>query len=157
MHTMPSSLRSFLKITVATLGLATLLHASAPTVSDKPARPVKIIIQTDRQKLTATLEDNATAKAFAQFFPLELTLADYNRTEKISDLPKKLTTAGAPAGITPTTGDIAYYAPWGNLAIYYRDFPYSRCLVKLGRIDLGIEELRGDVPLKVRIEVAKDS
>lgn len=154
---MTPSLRSFLKITVVALGLATLLHASVPTASDKPARPVKIIIQTDRKKLTAILEDNATAKAFAQLLPMELTLQDYNRTEKISDLPKKLTTTGAPSGITPTTGDIAYYAPWGNLAIYYRDFPYSIGLVKLGRIDLGIEELRGDGSLKVRIEVATDS
>jgi len=38
-------------------------------------------------------------------------------------------------------GDITYYAPWGNLAIFYRDFDYSRGLVRLGRIDSGIEAL----------------
>jgi hypothetical protein len=36
-------------------------------------------------------------------------------------------------------GDIAYYAPWGNLAIFYKDFGYSRGLVKLGRLDSSIE------------------
>jgi hypothetical protein len=38
-------------------------------------------------------------------------------------------------------GDITYYAPWGNLAIFYRDFGYSPGLVRLGRIDSGIETL----------------
>jgi hypothetical protein len=55
-------------------------------------------------------------------------------------LPKELSTKDAPAGIDPSVGDIAYYASWGNLAIFYKDFGYSRGLVKLGRIDS-----RGDV------------
>jgi hypothetical protein len=32
-------------------------------------------------------------------------------------------------------GDIAYYAPWGNLAIFYGESGYAQGLVKLGRID----------------------
>jgi hypothetical protein len=113
---------------------------------------VKIRIKTDRKELTATLDHNAAANAFIQLLPLELTLEDYNRTEKISDLPKKLSTVDAPSGITPAAGDIAYYAPWGNLAIFYREFPYSSGLVRLGKIDSGIEELRGNGPVKIRIE-----
>jgi hypothetical protein len=62
-------------------------------------------------------------------------LDDYNRTEKISDLPKKLTIRGAADGVEPAAGDIAYYPPWGNLAIFYKDFNYSRGLVKLGAIE----------------------
>jgi hypothetical protein len=38
--------------------------------------------------------------------------------EKIGDLPKKLSTDGAPTGSNPNVGDIAYYAPLGNLAIF---------------------------------------
>lgn len=44
--------------------------------------------------------------------PLTLTLEDYASTEKISDLPKRLSTQGAPAGIDPSVGDVTYYAPW---------------------------------------------
>ena len=56
-------------------------------------------------------------------------------------------------GVDPGVGDITYYAPWSNLAIFYRDFGYSTGLIKLGRFDAGIEafEVRG--PLNVRIEV----
>jgi hypothetical protein len=43
--------------------------------------------------------------------PLTLTLEDYASIEKISDLPERLSTEDAPAGIDPAVGDITYYAP----------------------------------------------
>jgi hypothetical protein len=91
--------------------------------------------------LTATMLDNATSRDFLSLLPLTLTLRDYAGTEKVSDRPRRLSTADAPAGADPAVGDIAYYAPWGNLAIYYRDFGYSSGLVKLGSIEAGIEDL----------------
>jgi hypothetical protein len=39
--------------------------------------------------------------------------------------PRKLSTSGARPGSDPDVGDIAYYAPWGNLALFYRNFGYS--------------------------------
>ena len=53
----------------------------------------------------------------------------------------------------PSIGDIAYYAPWGNLAIFYRDFPYSPGLIKLGVIDTGGEALGQRGPLRATIEL----
>jgi hypothetical protein len=91
--------------------------------------------------LRATMLDSETTRDFISLLPLTLTLSDYAQTEKVSDLPRRLSTAGAPDGVDPDAGDIAYYAPWGNFAIYYRDFGYSSGLVKLGGIDSGVEEL----------------
>lgn len=54
--------------------------------------------------------------------PLELTLRDCNGTEKISDLPRKLDTTGAPKIYAPSAGNITFYAPWGKLAIFYKPF-----------------------------------
>jgi hypothetical protein len=51
-----------------------------------------------------------------------VTLEDYAATEKITYLSRKLSTANSPAGSQPSSGDIAYYAPWGNLAFFYKDF-----------------------------------
>ena len=67
--------------------------------------------------ISGTLTDSPTARDFASLLPLTVTLKDYAGTEKISDLPKRLSTEGAPKGFDPSVGDIAYYAPWGNLAI----------------------------------------
>lgn len=51
-------------------------------------------------------------------------------------------------------GDIAYYAPWGNLAIFHREFGYSSGLVRLGRLDSGVEALSGRGALRATIERA---
>jgi hypothetical protein len=105
----------------------------------------------DGTRITATLNDNATSRDFASLLPLTLTLDDYNDREKISDLPKKLSTQGAPEGLAPRAGDIAYYAPWGNQAIFYRDFGHSRGLVKLGAIEPSerVFERPGSLPVTI--------
>jgi hypothetical protein len=69
----------------------------------------------------ATLNDSSAARDFAAQLPLILKLTDFHKNEKIADLPRRLSTSGAPNGVHPRTGDLAFYAPWGNLAIYYRD------------------------------------
>lgn len=102
---------------------------------------MQIRIRAGERTLAARLEDNAAARDFAALLPLELTLKDYASTEKIAHLPRKLSVDGAPEGVDPAVGDIAYYAPWGNLAIYYSDFGYSRGLVRLGRIESGANQL----------------
>lgn len=116
---------------------------------------MKIRIQLEGRSLTATLEESEAARDFLSLLPLTLNLTDYSSTEKIADLPKKLSTKGAPAGVDPDVGDITYYAPWGNLAIFYRDFGYSSGLVKLGRLDSGVEALSGRGPVRVTIERAE--
>lgn len=107
----------------------------------QPANNMKITIKLPDKTLTGTLFDTPTARDFASMLPLTLTLEDYSKTEKISDLPRKLTRDGAPAGAEPSVGDIAYYAPWGNLALFYKDFRYSDGLILLGKLDGGAEAL----------------
>ncbi|QZP07034.1 cyclophilin-like fold protein [Caenibius sp. WL] len=114
---------------------------------------MKIRIVTADRSLIAVLEGSASGRAFAALLPLELTLSDYNRTEKIADLPQRLSTEDAPEGVEPKAGDIAYYAPWGNLAIFYRDFGYSRGLVRLGRLEGSAEPLAKLDGARVRIEL----
>jgi len=119
---------------------------------------MKIRINIDGTTAAAVLDDNAVARDLSSLLPLSLTLADYADSERIAYLPRKLSTKDAPAGSDASVGDIAYYAPWGNLAIYYRDFGYSTGLVRLGRIESGIEKLakaRGD--LTSRLELAQEA
>jgi len=132
---------------------------NAPVTNGQPgprqmAGSMQIRIRAGEKVLTARLEDSAAARDFAALLPLRLTLKDYASTEKVADLPRKIATEGTPAGIDPEVGDIAYYAPWGNLAIFYRDFGYSRGLVRLGRIETGVEALES-LAGPVTIEAAK--
>ena len=120
----------------------------------KSPTTVKLRITVADRTIAATLIESETSRDFLSLLPLTLTLRDYASTEKISDLPRRLSTKGAPAGVDPDIGDIAYYAPWGNLAIYYKDFGYSEGLIRLGMIDSGVEALRRSGPIEVTIERA---
>ena len=129
---------------------------SARGQSDLKGGRMKIRMIVEGITLTATLDDNRTAKDLFAQLPMTLKLEDYASTEKISYLPRKLSTQGAPPGCDPSVGAIAYYAPWGNLALFYRDFGYSNGLVKLGSIDSGVEALSRPGPLRVTIELTKE-
>ncbi|GAB3835388.1 cyclophilin-like fold protein [Hymenobacter jeollabukensis] len=115
--------------------------------------PPKLRISMGAQVLTATLYDNAAARDFAALLPLTLSLQDYAGTEKISDLPARLSTQGAPTGHTPAAGDLAYYAPWGNLALFYRPFRHSAGLVVLGKLEGDVEVFRAAGPVMVKLEL----
>jgi hypothetical protein len=104
-----------------------------PTTEAPSPERMKIRLTVEDTVITATLIDSKTARDLIALLPLTLTLRDYAGTEKISDLPRRLSTEDAPSGSDPSVGDITYYAPWGNLAIFYRDFGYSSGLSPLER------------------------
>lgn len=135
------------------LMLISFYALSAKDMMNQPAETnVKIKITVSGQTVSAALNDSRAAQEFLALLPLTLELTDFGQTEKIADLPQKLSAAGAPAGFTPKKGDLAYYAPWGNLAIFRRDFRYSENLIKLGRIETGPEALNAPGRLKAVFE-----
>lgn len=117
---------------------------------------MKIRLTVDGRAVTATLLDSPTTRDFVSLLPLTLTLKDYAGTEKIAYLSRKLSEEGAPAGIDPSVGDLTYYAPWGNLALFYRDFGYAQGLIKLGHIDKGADVFNVPGPVQVKIELLQE-
>ncbi|MDQ1040688.1 hypothetical protein QFZ75_007104 [Streptomyces sp. V3I8] len=107
----------------------------------------------DGRRVGATLNDSPAARGFAELLPLTLDLQDFHGTERVADLPRKLETSGAPEPAAARVGDIAYYAPWGNLALFYREGPAASAdLLILGHLDVSAEQLGG--ARRVTIEVA---
>lgn len=113
---------------------------------------MKIRLTFNGRSMTATLDDSPTARDFISLLPLTLTFEDYAKTEKIAYLPRKLSEEGAPAGMDPSIGDITYYAPWGNLALFYRDFGYAKGLIKLGNLDEDTEAFNVTGSVTVSLE-----
>ncbi|MBT2649850.1 hypothetical protein J7E52_24610 [Bacillus sp. ISL-34] len=117
---------------------------------------MKIKLTIGQDEYIATMNDSKAAKDFIALLPMKLTLKDYAGTEKVSDLPKRLSTAGSPNGATASIGDITYYAPWGNLAIFYRDFGHASGLIKLGSIDSGGKKLASyKKPIDAQLDIEK--
>lgn len=96
---------------------------------------MQILFTFDESSFTVTLGDGAAARDLAARLPLTLTMRDFHGTEKVADLPEPLDISGEPAGTDPDVGDLTYYAPWGNLAFFYRDFGHAAGLVSLGAVD----------------------
>ena len=105
------------------------------------------------QDFTATLEDNPTARDLFSLMPLDLKITDYATNEKIAYLPRKLTEEASGRFSDEAIGDICYYAPWGNLAMFHGPYTWSRGLIRLGRLDLGASPLlvRGEHRLHVEV------
>ena len=108
----------------------------------------------DGQGINAVLDTEA-GEDFAQLLPLALTLQDYHGIEKIADLPRALNTQSAPSSYKPSAGDITVYAPWGNLALFYKPFPESRGLVRLGEFTGDYSALTRSREVEVQIELAE--
>ena len=113
-----------------------------------------INIKIGNRTITATMEDNAAAQDFLSRLPLEVTLNDYNNTtEKIFYPSPTLTTEGVTRGCTPIPGDITIYVPWGNVAIFCKNWSHSNDLIKIGHINGNdIEALSIDGDIQVKIE-----
>ena len=105
-------------------------------------KKMKLKISFGDAELTATMYDNPTAKDFISLLPITTELEDYAGNEKIFFPERKLSEDEAPTGCRPSKGDITYYAPWGDVAIFYKDFSHAAGLIGLGRVDGdGIEKL----------------
>lgn len=124
----------------------------ASGMSDETA--LKVNITVGSRTVAATMENNAAARDLLSRLPLEVTLNDFNNTtEKIFYPNPALAFDGVPRGCAPVPGDITIYAPWGNVAIFCKEWSYSDDLVKIGHIDgEGIDALDVGGDIRVRIE-----
>ena len=140
----------FLVVLVLSLGLTTAAFASEGEPQGTKAR-IRLVF--DGGEAVVVLDDHPACRDLLSLLPVTLTFEDYNRTEKISYLPRKLDTRTSPDSCDPSEGSFTYYAPWGNLAVFYRDFRHSEGLVPLGHMEAGLEAFsRMNGEFSVRME-----
>ena len=112
-----------------------------------------IEVRSGETAVTYALEDNAAADALLAQLPLTIEIEDYSTNEKIFYPPQALETAGAPAA-SGGAGVLAYYAPWGDVVLFYDDFSENASLFALGRAASGAESIR-DLTGTVTVAVAE--
>ncbi|SUW04550.1 cyclophilin-like fold protein [Brachyspira pilosicoli] len=99
------------------------------------AQNTRIKLTFEGNEIYALINNSKAGNDFLSLLPLSVKAEDFNSTEKIFYLSKKLNTQNEPDGINPKAGDITYYAPWGNIAIFYKNFRYSNNLIYLGKFE----------------------
>ena len=127
---------------------------AAPT--HVPATTMNIRVNIGDKTLAATLADNPTARDFASLLPLTLTMNDLFGREKYARLPRAMSDGGK-REYTYEAGQIIYWSPGPDVAIYYKDdgakIPEPGIIV-LGKVDAGVEAL--NVPGSVRVTITRD-
>ncbi|WP_167388263.1 cyclophilin-like fold protein [Ochrobactrum quorumnocens] len=145
------SRRRLLAAGAASLFIPTFVSALTGRTQAQGGTAMRLRLTFADQDFIATLEDNPSAHDLFAMLSLVLTIDDYSTNEKIAYLPRKLTEEGSGRFGNEAIGDLCYYAPWGNLAMFHGPYHWSRGLIRLGRLDKGAKPLlvRGEFPLRI--------
>lgn len=101
----------------------------------------RIRIQSGESVICYELNDSRAAAGLYDQLPLTLPVEDFSTNEKIFYPAAKLDTTNAPLA-EGGAGILAYYAPWGDVVLFYGDFNSNDSLYELGRILSGGEWIR---------------
>lgn len=102
---------------------------------------LKIRVSGKDQIILFELNDSMAARGLYESLPLTVQVEDYGSNEKIFYPPEKLETRDTPLTEGGDAGSLAYFAPWGNVVMYYGSFgPYSG-LYELGTAVSGSEAI----------------
>jgi hypothetical protein len=112
---------------------------------------------TDKEGNTVTvaLNQSSASRDLVKQAPKEVKLENYSDNEKTFYPAHKLDVSDTPAA-NAAVGTLGYFAPWGDVCLYYGDFGSYPGLYELGRTVSGEENIRKLVPGKAEIEFIED-
>ena len=130
-----SAMRTALWIIVAMMAIQFTATGGETGGSMNDAKESRVRLSFDGREAIVRLTDHPTTRDLVSRLPLTLDFQDYVGKEKIAYLSSKLSSDGSSAR---NSGDFAYFAPWGNLAIFYRGTEHAGGgLIVLGTIESG--------------------
>jgi hypothetical protein len=103
---------------------------------------MRISIEANGKATLFELNNSNAAKDIDVQLPMSIGVENYSNNEKIFYSPKKLDTANTPPA-RGGAGTLAYYAPWGDVVLFYGSFGQSNGLYGLGQVIQGGEHIRG--------------
>lgn len=125
---------------------------SARTAQPKPSQTMQIRVSGNDQTVVFQLNDSSAAKALYAQLPLSTTVENYGSNEKIFYPPEKLDTGDTPLMGNSESGTLGYYAPWGDVVLFYDSVGSASGLYDLGDAVSGaeqIENLSGTIQIDV--------
>src|SRR5438093_5912479 len=141
-------------------GTANSAPPNSPTkTSTLESQIMKIRLTIDDKVITATLNDSKTTRDFISLLPLTLTMNDLFRREKFAHLSRAISEEGKRTH-TYEVGDIAYWSPGPDVAIYYQHdgekIPNPGIIV-IGKLDPGVEAFHVPGSVEVKITAANEA
>lgn len=118
-----------------------LLTISLPAQMSDEGKMMQISVNANGKITVFQLNDSAAAKELYDQLPLTVEVENYSTNEKIFYPPKKLATSDTPPA-DARRGTLAYYAPWGDVVMFYADFGKASGLYELGHAVSGMEHIK---------------
>ena len=142
-------MKKFLLIICAAL-LMTSCGESSEVQEVKTLNAIKITV--GGKTFTATLEDNPSARAFAETFPLEVVMNELNGNEKYFYLDRDLPSNSEHVGKIHA-GDLMLFGS-NCVVIFYKDFSTSYNYTRLGKLEdaAALEKVLGAGNVRVKFE-----
>lgn len=86
------------------------------------------------------LNDSPAAQGLLSQLPLTVEVEDFSTNEKVFYPPQELDTSDTPLA-EGGAGTLAYYAPWGDVVLFYDSFSANGSLYELGEAVSGVENI----------------
>jgi len=103
---------------------------------------MKISVKANGKTTVFELNNSPAARDLYAQLPLSITVENYSNNEKIFYPPEKLNTTDTPQA-DAQAGTLAYYAPWGDVVMFYGSFGSAPGLYELGHAVSGSEYIQG--------------
>ncbi len=105
--------------------------AASVKEAEQKEQDMKIKVTDGKHTVVFVLNKSKAAASLYGQLPLTVQVENYSDNEKIF-YPQKLNTEGAERAV-PKEGTLAYFAPWGNVVMFYREHSSTHS----GLLDLG--------------------
>jgi hypothetical protein len=117
---------------------------------------MEITLRIGDDLVTGELYDNPVADQIVALLPFEAGFDDFHDQEKLAPLGRTLDLDGVPRADAPQPGEIGYYAPGACLVLYYASPGRWPGLVRVGRFNHPLDELRA-LPDGTRIRITTET
>ena len=116
------------------------IEKNEPNAS-KTKTAMQISVKAKGKTTVFELNNSTAARDLYAQLPLSVSVENYSNNEKIFYPPKKLNTSNTPQA-DARAGTLAYYAPWGDVVMFYGKFGSAAGLYELGHAISGSEHIR---------------
>jgi len=123
---------------------------SSQKVENNEETTLQISVSTNGNTIIYELNDSQAVKDLYEQLPLTVEAETYANNETMFYPPSALDVSDNALASGGGSGTIAYYAPWGDVVMYYDSFEAASGLHELGKVASGseyIENMSGTVIL----------
>lgn len=125
---------------VAELGFSQPQETTSIEMEESNVETNQISVTCGDTQVVYELNDSPAAQSLLSQLPLTVEVENFSTNEKVFYPPQELDTSDTPLA-EGGAGTLAYYAPWGDVVLFYDSFSANSSLFELGEAVSGAEDI----------------